>query len=129
MTMMHQFQPVAALGHLKMWPRASRLLANRNTFVDRAVHRDAARARTRARAGTALRARAEQQNRGSGGKKKFHNSVFRQRQSSILAWRVKATPKRHRHTETQKQRLIEARISRPFPPDFRSHCIRRFTLS
>jgi hypothetical protein len=105
--MMHQFQPIAALGHLKMWPRASRLLANRNTFVDRAVHRDAARACTRARAGTALRARAEQQNRGSGGKKKFHDSVFRAKtefDSSLAGQGDAKAASPHRKAETAPHR-------------------------
>jgi hypothetical protein len=85
MTMMHQFQPAAALTRPKpdrigfepalgLLGLASGLLANRNTFVDRAVHRDAAGACTRVRTRTALRACTEQQNRGSGGKEKFHDA-------------------------------------------------------
>jgi hypothetical protein len=73
-------------------PALANLFADGYAFVDGAVHGDAARARTR-RTGAALRASAEKQNRGSDGEKKFHDSVFLQRQTLILAWRPGAPRK------------------------------------
>ncbi|VVD29714.1 protein of unknown function [Paraburkholderia dioscoreae] len=77
MTMMHQFLPAAVVVlRISVEALASRLFADSNAFVDRAVHRDAAGARARARTGAALRAGADQQGCGNDGKKSFHDSVF-----------------------------------------------------
>ena len=68
---------------------------------------------------TALRAGGEQQRRRRNGKKSFHDNVFLQRQTSILAWRP-ATP-------SSRQRAAPIRSA--CAPDFRSRRIRLFTLS